>query len=105
MERDYQEPPPPPPEPPPENPPPEELLLFEKPLLEKLLLEELEELDGLDDIALEAEVIVESIKFPNDKVLNVVYPSYQSGACKAIDSNFLIHLLETPRTYVNGKIS
>jgi len=49
----YQEPPPPPPEPPPDDPPPEE----PPPPLELL--------DGLDDIALEADVIVEFIKLPN----------------------------------------
>ena len=82
----YQEPPPPPPEPPPDDPPPEE----PPPPLELL--------DGLDDIALEAYVIVEFIKLPNEAVLNDEYPSYQFGACNEIVSNFSIHLSDTPNT-------
>ena len=45
----YHDPPPPPPDPPPEEPPPLPLLL----------------LDGLEDIADDADVIVEFIKVPN----------------------------------------
>ena len=76
----YQEPPPPPPEPPPDDPPPE-------------LLE-----DGLEDIELDAVIIVEFTKFPNVAILNVLLPLYQSGDCKFIVSNFLIHLSDTPKT-------
>ena len=80
----YQEPPPPPPEPPPDDPPPEEVPL--------------ELLDGLDDIALDADDIVEFIKLQNDVVLNEEYPSYQFGACNEMVSNFLIHLSDTSNT-------
>ena len=89
MKVDYQEPPPPPPEPPPDDPPP-----YDPP----------DPLDGLDDITLCAEAIVEFINDPNVIVSNALGLSYQDGAFNDIDSNFLIHLSETPKTYVYGKI-
>ena len=83
MERgDYQEPPPP--DPPPDDPP------LEEPPLESL--------DGLDDIALWAEVIVLFINDPNVAISNTFGLSYQFGAWIEIDSNFFIHLSETPKT-------
>jgi len=87
----YQDPPPPPPEPPPEEPPPED------PPPELLL-------DGLDDIAVVAEAIVVLINVPNVCVLNPAGESYQSGACRAMLSNWLIHVSDTPKAYVYGKI-
>lgn len=86
----YQEPPPPPPEPPPDKPPPEE----PPPPLE----DPPEELDGLDDIALWAESIVEFINVPKEETSKPLELSYQDGACNDIDSNFLIHLSDTPKT-------
>lgn len=81
----YQLPPPPPPEPPPDIPPP--LLDEPPPLLE----------DGLDDMALDAEVIVEVINAPKVAVVKLL-PEYQSGAFNNISSNFLIHLSDTSST-------
>lgn len=69
---DYQEPPPPPPEPPPDEPPPEPPPLS---------------LEGLDDIAVEADAIVVVINTPNECILKVSVESYQLGACRAIVSN------------------
>lgn len=83
MKDDYQEPPPPPPDPPPDDPPPDEPP---------------ESLDGLDDITLCAEVIVLFINDPNATISKAFGLSYQDGACNDIDSNFLIHLSETPNT-------
>ena len=37
--------------------------------------------------------------------LNDEVPSYQSGACKEIASNFFIHVFDIPKTYVYGNIS
>lgn len=73
MKDDYQEPPPPPPEPPPDDPPPDEPP---------------EPLDGLDDITLWAEVIVEFINVPNATMLNALGLSYQDGACTEIFQTF-----------------
>jgi len=84
----YHDPPLPPPEPLPEDPPPEDLL----PELPELLD------DGLDVIAFDADAIVEFIKEENAALLNAPVPPYQSGARKAIVSNFLIHLSDTPST-------
>lgn len=79
----YHEPPPPPPDPPPDIPPPDD---------------EEELLDGLEVIALLAEFIVEFINVLNDNISNGESLSYYSGALKVIDSNFLIHLSDTPNT-------
>lgn len=88
--KDYQEPPPPPPEPPPDDPPPEDPPLDEPPPLELL--------DELDDDELDTDDIVDTIKLSNDLVSNDEHPSYQSGACNEIASNFFIHLLDIPNT-------
>lgn len=80
----YHDPPPPPPEPPPEKPPPE------KPPPP--------ELDGFEDMASLADDIVEFKNVWKTTILNIVLLSYQSGDCIEIDSNFSIHLSETPST-------
>ena len=82
---DYQEPPPPPPEPPPEEPPP--LSLY-----------------GLDDIAVVADDIVDVINELKVLMSKSFLESYQSGACRAIVSNWLTHTSDTPKAYVYGNI-
>lgn len=79
----YHELPPPPPEPPPEKPPPDELL---------------ELLDGLEDITLWADTIVELKAVPKDITSKTLVPSYHDGADIEMDSNFLIQVSETPKT-------
>ena len=64
-------------EPPPEDPPP---------------------LEGEDVMADEAAAIVEDINEPKAAALNAECPVYQSGGCMAMDSNFSIHLSDTPKT-------
>ena len=88
MGGDYQEPPPPPPEPPPDEPPPDD-----PPPDDELL--------GV----LPATVIVLFIKLSKLVTSKAVFPEYHEGAGIAIVSNFLIHFLETPKTYVYGKMS
>ena len=93
MREDYQEPPPPPPEPPPEDPPPDEL---------PLLPPEEDE----DVVIFLIEWIVEFIDFEKVSISNplVELELYQLGCCSTIFSNLFIHLSDTPKAYVYGKI-
>ena len=91
----YQEPPPPPPEPPPEELPPEKP---DPPLFLELKLEEVKESD--EAIKLDDEVKSELIKLfkATISVRLELLQEYQSTGWTSIDSNFLIHLSERPRT-------
>ena len=87
----YQLPPPPPPPPPPENPPPPE-----PPISDDELGLELITLDAFESVFVSELLNATTSNTP--VVGEYTSPLYHDGGASVIDSNFSVHLLDTPST-------
>ena len=54
--------------------------------------------DELKDVEGTVEAIANLLNVPKEETSKPLELSYQDGACNDIDSNFLIHLSDTPKT-------